>query len=138
MRILGIDIPDQERAEIAFTKIYGIGRKNVLELLSLANIDPDKRVNKLSKTNLSALIKALEDFEVEGDLRKKVNDNITRLKAVRSYRGIRHILGLPVHGQRTKTNARTRRGGKKTVGALSKEMWSKIESQQRAAMAKTN
>jgi len=135
---LGIDIPDQERVEVAFTRIYGIGKKNVLKLLSLADIDPNKRVSKLSKVELSALIKALEDFEVEGNLRKKISDNIARLKAIRSYRGIRHILNLPVHGQRTRTNARTRRGGKKTVGALTKEMWSKIESQQREAITKTS
>jgi len=136
MRILGIELPDHERAEIGLTRIYGIGRKNVFQLLALAKIDADKRIKDLTKEEVARLTKALEKFKIEGDLRKEVNDNIERLKAIRCCRGIRHILNLPVHGQRTRTNARTKRGKRKTVGALTKEMWAKLEAQQRAAMAK--
>ena len=138
MRILGVELPDQERVEIGLTRIYGIGRKNVFQLLSLAQIKADKRIKDLTKEELARLTKALEEFKVEGDLRKEISDNIERLKAIRCYRGIRHILNLPVYGQRTRTNARTKRGKRKTVGALTKEMWAKLEAQQRAAMAKKN
>lgn len=136
MRILGIELPDKERAEVGLTRIYGIGRKNVGHLLALVQIEADKRIKDLTKEEIARLAKALEKFKIEGDLRKEINDNIERLKAIRCYRGIRHILNLPVHGQRTRTNARTKRGKRKTVGALTKEMWAKLEAQQRAAMAK--
>lgn len=133
MKIIGVDIPDEERAEIGLTSIYGIGRSNVQDLLDKAKIDPDKRVKSLTKEQVSRIIKALESFKVEGDLRKEIKDNISRLKDIRSYRGIRHIVGLPVRGQRTKTNARTAKGPSKTVGALKKEDWAKLEQQQRKA-----
>ncbi len=136
MRILGIELPDRERVEIGLTRIYGIGRKNVIQLLALAKLDPNKRLKELTKEEIVRLTKALEKFKIEGDLRKEIEDHIERLKAIRCYRGIRHILNLPVHGQRTRTNARTKRGKRKTVGALTKEMWAKLEAQQRAAMAK--
>jgi len=137
MRILGVNLPDNERAEIGLTRIYGIGRKTVGPLLTAAGISPDKRIKQLTKQEIADLAKALENFKIEGDLKKEVADNIERLKAIRCYRGIRHILNLPVRGQRTKTNARNKRGGKKTVGALTKEMWAKLESQQREAIEKT-
>jgi len=137
MKITGVSIPDHDRVEIALTNIYGIGRSNVGSLLKKAKVDPDKRVKDLTKEEVAKLIKALENFEVEGDLRKKIKDSISRLEAIRCYRGVRHILNLPVHGQRTKTNARTRRGSKKTVGALKKEAWAKLEEQQRKAIEKT-
>ncbi len=133
MKIIGVNIPDEERAEIGLTSIYGIGRSNVQELLDEAEINPDKRVKSLTKEEVSRIIKALETFKVEGDLKKEVKDNISRLKDIRSYRGIRHIVGLPARGQRTKTNARTVKGPSKTVGALKKEDWAKIEQQQRKA-----
>jgi small subunit ribosomal protein S13 len=131
MKIIGVNIPDEERVEIGLTSIYGIGRNNVAELLEEANINPNKRVKKLTKEEVSRIIKGLEDFKVEGDLRKEIKDNVARLEKIRSYRGIRHIAGLPVRGQRTKTNARTVKGPAKTVGALKKEDWAKIEEQQR-------
>jgi len=136
MRILGVNLPDNERAEIGLTRIYGVGRKTVGLLLAAAGISPDKRIKQLTKKEIANLAKALENFKVEGDLKKEVADNIERLKAIRCYRGIRHILNLPVRGQRTKTNARNKRGSRKTVGALTKEMWAKLESQQREAMGK--
>ena len=136
MRILGVKLPDYERVEVGLTRIYGIGSKNVIQLLASAKVRGDKRIKELTKEDVVRLTKVLENFKTEGDLRKEISDNIERLKAIRCYRGIRHILNLPVHGQRTKSNARTKRGKKKTVGALTKEMWAKLEAQQRAALTK--
>ena len=135
MRITGINIPDDQRIAYSLTKIYGIGRVNVFTVLKSAKIDPDKRVKDLTKQEVGQIIKTLEKVRTEGDLRKEIRENINRLKSIRSYRGIRHLVGLPVRGQRTKTNARTVKGKKKTVGALSKEAWAKIEEQQKAAQA---
>lgn len=137
MRIAGVDIPDNERAEIGLTRFFGIGRTNVKELLKAAKISADTRIKDLSRDEIGTLMKALETFKVEGDLKKEIRENIDRLKAVRCYRGIRHIVSLPARGQRTKSNARTRKGKKKTVGSLTKEAWAKIETAQKAA-AQTN
>jgi len=133
MRISGVEIPDHERAQVALTRFYGIGPKNVIPLAKKANISLDTRVKDLSREDISNLMKALEDFQVEGDLKKEIRENIDRLKAIKCYRGIRHIVSLPARGQRTKSNARTRKGRKKTVGSLTKEAWAKIETQQKAA-----
>jgi len=133
MRISGIDIPDNERSEIGLTRFYGIGRTNVVKLLKDASIKPDVRIKDLSRDDINNLMKALENFKVEGDLKKELRENIERLKAIKSYRGLRHIVGLPARGQRTRSNARTRKGRKKTVGSLTKEAWAKIETQQKAA-----
>lgn len=138
MRISGVDIPDHERAEIGLTRFYGIGRTLVKGLMKSAKIDPDKRVKDFSRDEISRIIKSLEPFKTEGDLKREVRDNIQRLKAIKCYRGIRHILNLPVRGQRTRVNARTRKGGKKTVGALTKEAWAKIEAQQKKAAIARN
>lgn len=138
MRISGVDIPDHERAEIGLTRFYGIGRTNVLPLLKKANIKADTRIKDLSRDDVSNLMKALEEFMVEGDLKKEIRDNIERLKAIKCYRGIRHIVGLPARGQRTRSNSRTRKGRRKTVGSLTKEAWAKIETQQKAATVAKN
>lgn len=138
MRIAGVEIPDKERAEIGLTRFYGIGRTNVIELAKKANIDLNTRIKDLSRDDVGNLMKALESFKVEGDLKKEIRENIDRLKAIKCYRGIRHIVSLPVHGQRTKSNARTRKGKKKTVGSLTKEAWAKIETQQKAASTGAN
>jgi len=135
MRITGVNIPDDQRIAYALTKIYGIGRVNVNLVLKSIKLDADKRVNKLTKEEDGNIIKALDTVKTEGDLRKEIRENINRLKSIKSYRGIRHLVGLPVRGQRTKTNARTTKGKKKTVGALSKEAWAKIEAQQKAVQA---
>jgi len=136
MRISGVEIPDNERAEIGLTRFFGIGRTNVIELLKKAKISPDTRIKDLSRDDISTLMKAMESFKVEGDLKKEIRENIDRLKAIKSYRGIRHIVGLPARGQRTKSNSRTRKGKRKTVGSLTKEAWAKIEaSQQQKANA---
>lgn len=133
MRISGIEIPDNERAQVALTRFYGIGPKNVIELAKKADIELDARVKTFTRDNISSLMKALEEFQTEGDLKREIRENIDRLKAIKCYRGIRHIVSLPVRGQRTKSNSRTRKGKKKTVGSLTKEAWAKIETQQKAA-----
>ena len=138
MRISGIEIPDHERAEIGLTRFFGIGRHNVIELAKKAKINLNTRIKDLSRDDIGNLMKALEEFSVEGDLKKEIRENIDRLRAIKCYRGIRHIVGLPTRGQRTKTNARTRKGKRKTVGSLTKEAWAKIETAQKAATTAKN
>jgi len=135
MRIIGVNIPDHEKAKISLTRLYGIGPKLALDICKLAKVDPDKRIKDLTKEETGLIIKTLEKFKTEGDLRKEIRENINRLKSIRSYRGLRHILSLPVRGQNTRTNSRTRKGKRKTVGSLTKEAWAKIEAQQNAAQA---
>jgi len=138
MRISGVEIPDNERAQIAFTRFFGIGKSNVIKLAKQAKISLDTRTKDLSRDDIGRLVKALEDFNTEGDLKKEIRESIDRLKAIKSYRGIRHIVSLPVRGQRTKTNSRTRKGKRKTVGSLTKEAWAKMEAQQKAASSNKN
>jgi small subunit ribosomal protein S13 len=118
-RILGVDIPNDKRVDIALTYLYGIGRSRARIICQRAQIDPALRGRDLSEQHIAAVVQVLQDsFTVEGDLRRQVAQNIRRLIAIGSYRGLRHRRGLPVRGQRTKTNARTRKGTKKTVGAI--------------------
>ena len=115
-RIAGIDLPREKRIEIGLTYIYGIGRKRAQDILKLANVDPDIRVKDLTDAQEAALRDVIDkNYTIEGDLRREVALNIKRLTEVGCYRGVRHRRGLPVHGQRTKTNARTRKGPKKTI-----------------------
>ncbi len=115
-RLMGVDIPNDRKAVISLTYLYGVGHKTARELCHKAGIDQDKRARDLTDEELSSLSKILErDYTVEGPLRRQVQQNINRLRDIKCYRGIRHRLGLPVRGQRTKTNARTRKGPKKTV-----------------------
>lgn len=115
-RIAGIDIPRNKRVEISLTYIYGIGRTSSQEILEKAGIDPDTRVQDLSESEVTQLRQIVDsDYTVEGDLRREVAMNIKRLTEIGCYRGLRHRRHLPVRGQRTKTNARTRKGPKKTV-----------------------
>ena len=115
-RIAGVDIPNDKQVEISLTYIFGIGRTSSKEILSKAEIDPTRRVKDLSEAELTILRQIVDkDFKVEGDLRTEVNMNIKRLIEIGSYRGSRHRRHLPLRGQRTKTNARTRKGPKKTV-----------------------
>ncbi len=110
-RIAGVDLPPNKRVEIGLTYIYGIGRPSSNKILGVAGINPDTRVRDLSEEEVSRIRKALQDdFPVEGDLRKDVAQNIKRLMEIGCYRGLRHRRGLPVRGQRTHTNARTRKG----------------------------
>ena len=120
-RIAGVDIPEKKRIDIGLTYVYGIGRTNVSELLKQAGVTASKRVVDLSTDEVSRIQKAIEKFKVEGDLRKAIAQSITRLREIGSYRGSRHTKGLPARGQRTKTNARTKRGKRMTIGALKKE-----------------
>mgnify|MGYP003284092910 FL=1 len=115
-RIAGIDLPREKRIEIGLTYIYGIGRKSALDILALAKVDPDIRVKDLTEDQEAALRDVIDkNYTIEGDLRREVALNIKRLTEIGCYRGMRHRRGLPVRGQRTKTNARTRKGPKKTI-----------------------
>jgi len=114
---LGIDIPKEKRTEIALTYIFGIGRTLSNKILKIANISPDKRAKDLTEDEVARLATIIQkDYKVEGDLRRDIAANIKRLIDAGTYRGFRHRRGLPVRGQRTKTNARTRKGPRKTVG----------------------
>lgn len=115
-RVIGVDIPDNKRLEISLTYIYGVGRALSNEIIAKLGLNPDMRARELSEDDIGRLNQTLQsEFTVEGDLRRQVQNNIKRLIGIHSYRGMRHRLGLPVRGQRTKTNARTRKGRKKTV-----------------------
>ena len=118
-RIVGVDIPKEKRMEIALGYIYGIGRSTSNRILKAANVSPDKRAKDLTEEEVARLSSILQkDYKVEGDLRREISANIKRLIDIGSYRGLRHRRGLPVRGQRTKTNARTRKGPRKTVGVI--------------------
>ena len=120
-RIAGIDLPREKRIEIGLTYIYGIGRTSAKKILEMAQIDPDIRVKDLTEDQEAALREVIDKhFTIEGDLRREVALNIKRLTEIGCYRGVRHRRGLPVHGQRTKTNARTRKGPKRTVANTKK------------------
>lgn len=115
-RIAGVNLPNEKRVEIGLTYIFGIGRKSADDILKAAGINPDIRVKDLTEEQVSALRDVIDkQFTIEGDLRRRVALNIKRLVEVGCYRGVRHRKGLPVRGQRTKTNARTRKGPKKTI-----------------------
>jgi small subunit ribosomal protein S13 len=121
-RIAGVDIPREKRVEIALTYIYGIGPTSAKKILEKTNVDPDTRVRNLSEEDVNKLRETVDkEYMVEGDLRRAVSMNIKRLVEIKCYRGIRHQRGLPVHGQRTRTNGRTRRGPKRTVGVRRKK-----------------
>ena len=120
-RIAGVDLPADKRLEVALTYIYGIGRTTAKRILTSTGISPDVRVKNLSDEDAGKLRALIErEYKVEGSLRGEIAMNIKRLMDIGAYRGLRHRRGLPVHGQRTKTNARTRKGPKKTAGAKPK------------------
>lgn len=115
-RVIGIDIPDNKRLEISLTYIYGIGRKLSNDIIAKLNLDPNMRAHKLSQDDIARINNLLQgEYVVEGDLRRQVQNNIKRLVSIHAYRGLRHRVGLPVRGQRTRTNSRTRKGRRKTV-----------------------
>jgi small subunit ribosomal protein S13 len=117
-RILGVDIPGEKRVDISLRYIYGLGPVNSRQILAKAGIDPATRAKNLSESQLSLIVNAIQEgkYVVEGDLRREIGINLKRLQAVKSYRGTRHLRGLPVRGQRTQTNSRTRKGPRRTVG----------------------
>ncbi len=120
-RIAGVDLPKGERVEIGLTRIFGIGRTTSSRLLSQTGVDPNIRVKDLKDDDIVKIRAAIErEFKVEGDLRRDVAMNIKRLQDIGSYRGVRHRLGLPVKGQRTRTNARTRKGPRKSIAGKKK------------------
>ena len=115
-RIAGVDVPNEKRIDVALTRIFGLGLHLSQKIIATAEIDPSLRANKLTEDEVSRIAGIIEsDYVVEGQLRRQVQQNIARLRDIRCYRGLRHIRGLPVRGQRTRTNARTRKGPKKTV-----------------------
>ncbi len=116
-RIAGVDLPRDKRIEAALTYIFGIGQTSSKKILKISRVDPDIRVKALTDEDVAKIRSVIEqEFKVEGILRAEINMNIKRLIDIGSYRGLRHRRGLPVHGQRTKTNARTRKGPRKTIG----------------------
>jgi small subunit ribosomal protein S13 len=118
-RLLGVDIPGRKRIEIALEYIHGVGPARAKRVVELAKLDPAKLADDLTPEELRSVIGIIQsDFPVEGDLRREVSQNIRRLISIGSYRGLRHRRGLPVRGQRTSTNARTRKGPRRTVGAV--------------------
>lgn len=131
-RIVGVDLNDSWKIDYALTNIKGIGWSLSEEILEEADIDKDTLLKDLDKNDIAKLASIIEKYPVEGDLLRKVRSNIQRLKTIGAYRGIRHNRGLPVRGQRTKTNARTKRGKRKTVGAFRKEALTKMQQGQKS------
>ena len=121
-RISGVDLPNEKRLDIGLTYLYGIGRTNVIHILKETAMDPSRRIKTLTDEEISKLTKFIEKtYKIEGDLRQEVNGNIKRLREIGSYRGSRHQRSLPSRGQRTRSNARTKRGKRATVGAMKKD-----------------
>lgn len=125
-RIAGVDLPENKKLDIGLTYIFGIGRSNVVSVIKDAGVDGAKRIKDLTEEEINKLQKAIDEFKVEGDLKQDIEQNIKRLEEIGSYRGLRHKKGLPVRGQRTKSNARTKRGKRKTVGTIRKEIVEKM------------
>lgn len=137
-RMLGVTLPDEKRIDYALTTLYGIGWTNVKVVLATTNVSASKKVKEVTEEEFKKILEIIEtNYKVEGYLREAINENIKRLREIGSYKGIRHVRGLPVDGQRTKSNARTKRGKRKTVGALKKEMWAKLEQNKTAEAVKT-
>lgn len=129
VRIVGVNLPDNQRVEYALTLIYGVGFANVKKILQDTAIGRDKKIKELTEEEIKKLHATIEGrYKVEGNLKEEISENIKRLKGIGAYRGVRHGRNLPVRGQRTKSNARTKRGKRKTVGALKKEDAAKLQS----------
>jgi small subunit ribosomal protein S13 len=136
-RISGVDLPNNKRLDIALTYIYGVGRTNVAKILEATGLPADKRVHTLTDEEVNKIGKVIEKtMMVEGDLRRNIAENIKRLREIGSYRGQRHAKNLPSRGQRTKSNGRTRRGKRSTIGAMKKEDRVKKETSTKPAPAK--
>lgn len=125
-RIAGVEIPSEKRLEASLTYIYGIGNSLAKKIIHESKLDPDKRAKNLTEPEINTLQKALEKYKIEGDLKREVQSNIKRLQEIASYRGTRHSKNLPVRGQRTRVNARTKRGKRITIGTVRKEVAVKI------------
>ena len=133
VRISGVQLLEAKKIDIALTKIYGIGRSNVGQILESAKIDSSIRTKNLTDKELIKLQEVIGKYKIEGDLRREIQENIKRIKRIKSYRGLRHLKNLPVRGQRTRSNARTKRGKRVTIGAMRKEVRSKMGKQQTEA-----
>lgn len=128
-RLIGVVLPEQKRIDYALTLVYGIGWTRAEKVLTSTGVSPSKRVKDITEDEFKLIVQFIEkNFKVEGDLRSDISQNIKKLREIKSYRGMRHAQSLPVRGQRTRSNARTKRGKRRTVGALSKEAWAKIET----------
>lgn len=129
-RIVGVDIPKEKRIDVSLRYIYGIGPTNAIRILQLANIDPATRAKNLTEEEIGKISAVISrDYRTEGDLRREVMQNVKRLIGIGCYRGSRHKKGLPARGQRTRTNARTRKGPRKTVGVQRKKGTEKIQAE---------
>ena len=124
-RIAGVELPSEKRVDIGLTYIFGIGRANVVKVMKDSGVDGAKRVKDLTEEEVGKLAKAVDQFRVEGDLKQQINQNIRRIEEIGTYKGLRHRRGLPVRGQRTRSNARTKRGKRKTVGTVRKDVVAK-------------
>lgn len=132
MRVVGVTIPDEKKVSFALPYIYGIGPSNVKEVLEKAEVDGNKRAKDLTEDEIKRLTKVLEKYKIEGDLKADIAANVRRLRDIGAYRGIRHTRGLPSRGQRTRSNARTKRGKRVTIGAIKKEVMAKMEAAAKA------
>ena len=135
MRFSGVNIPDEKKINVALSYLYGVGRNNSPDILRKANVSGEKRTKELTEEEQRKIQEVLDGIKTEGDLRAEVSENIKRLKEVGSYRGSRHSKNLPVRGQRTRSNARTKRGKRVTIGAIKKEVALKMEGPQAVAEA---
>jgi len=127
VRIVGVELPDEKRIEAALPYIFGIGPSLAKKILHKVQIDPDKRTKDLSDEEVAKITKELENYTIEGELRRQITDNIKRLQEIGAYRGIRHQKNLPVRGQRTRTNARTKRGRRVTIGTVRKDVVARMK-----------
>ncbi|NCN45438.1 MAG: 30S ribosomal protein S13 [Candidatus Pacebacteria bacterium CG10_big_fil_rev_8_21_14_0_10_36_11] len=128
-RIAGTDIPEYKKVVYSLRSVFGVGQKIAEDVVAQAKINPETRARDLTSDEVNRIQRILEKYPLEGDLRRMISDNINRLKRIKAYRGLRHSMGLPVRGQRTKVNSRTARGGgRKTVGSISKEAAAKAEA----------
>ena len=125
-RIAGVDLPSEKRIEAALPYIYGIGATLAKKILADCSLDPNKRTKNISEEEVNKLAREIEKYKVEGDLRRETQSNIKRLQEIASYRGLRHSKNLPVRGQRTRVNARTKRGKKVTIGTVRKEVTARM------------
>ncbi|OGD85741.1 30S ribosomal protein S13 [Candidatus Curtissbacteria bacterium RBG_16_39_7] len=125
-RIAGVELPDEKRIEVSLSYVYGIGPSLAKKIMSKVNIDSNKRTQDLTDKEVTKITKELENYTIEGDLMREVTDHIKRLQEIQSYRGLRHLKNLPVRGQRTRTNARTKRGKRVTIGTVRREIVAKM------------
>ena len=137
MRFSGVNIPDEKKLNVSLSYLYGVGRRNVWDILKKANVSGEKRTKELTEEEQRRIQGILDQIKTEGDLRAEVLQNIKRLKEIGSYRGSRHGKNLPVRGQRTRSNARTKRGKRVTIGAIKKEVALRMEGASTQSEAKT-